>query len=350
MPERRSAPSRAGDPRAARDPRPGARARPAMATASEKATRRRPRRNRPVAARAVAATAAQETGRRGGRGDARPSPSRLRGPAVAGHRRGSASRRDGRESTRPIEESDAEYTPMSHWDDVDDKLPSRYTSAARGLSWPAFSTLMDYAIIRAREQAAPCSRRRDAGRRPAAHRRGEELRADVLLGDAKVTATVLAHARGPKILDRQVPQAHRLQAPQRLPRRDHARRDLRSAGKAAPAKAAAAKAERSAEAARGCAEAAPRSRRAADAERLSAKRRSAARLTGSRPVEQLRRPRAPRGLREADCRRRSTAGAKDVEPTPELEAALAYEQAHAARKGALARSRRACEGERLDGA
>ena len=50
--------------------------------------------------------------------------------------------------TKPEDSDDWEYTPMSQWDDVDEKAElSRYTSVSRGLV-PAFSALMDYAIIR----------------------------------------------------------------------------------------------------------------------------------------------------------------------------------------------------------
>ena len=57
---------------------------------------------------------------------------------------------------------------------------------------------------------------------------GKTFTPDVLLGDSgvKVTATVLAHERGPKIRIGKYQQPHRLQAPQRLPRRDVAHRDL----------------------------------------------------------------------------------------------------------------------------
>ena len=68
------------------------------------------------------------------------------------------------------------------------------------VGWPAFPRhgLRNH---QARQQAAPCSRRRDARRRPPAHRRGEELRARPCCSvTRKVTATVLAHGRGPKIL------------------------------------------------------------------------------------------------------------------------------------------------------
>ena len=87
---------------------------------------------------------------------------------------------------------------------------------------------MDYAIIRV---GGKQHRVRDGETLVVDRVRTDEggtFEPDVLLGDdgVKVTVTVLAHERGPEDPDRQVPQAHRLQAPQRLPRGDLADRDL----------------------------------------------------------------------------------------------------------------------------
>src|SRR5476649_2896047 len=75
---------------------------------------------------------------------------------------------------------------------------SRYTSLSRGPS-PAFSALMDYAIIRVGNKQ---HRVRD-GETLVVDRvhtdEGKTFTPDVLLGDAKVTVKVLAHERGPKI-------------------------------------------------------------------------------------------------------------------------------------------------------
>ena len=184
---------------------------------------------------------------------------------------------------------------------------SRYTGDRFAGAAPAFLTLMDYAIIslggkqyRVREgETLVVDRVQD--------RRGQDVRAGRAArrdGDGRPRRCV-AHERGPKIRIGKYQQAHRLQAAQRLPRGDLPHRDL-------------ARRRRSAR---------PPKKAEADGGR---RRREAEAPQADEPdveghAERLR----------GDDGRADRRGREDVEP-PELEAALAYEQAHAARKGALA--------------
>ena len=139
---------------------------------------------------------------------------------------------------------------------------------------------------------------------------GKSFSPDVLLGDSGVTVTakVIAHERGPKILIGKYRQPHGLQAPHRLPRRDLARRDL---------------ARRREEGARGRAKAetAPKAAAAPKAEQAAA-------APAEDHVKGM-----PSGYEDMTVAQVSE-GAKTWN-RPMLEAALEYEQAHAARKGAI---------------
>jgi large subunit ribosomal protein L21 len=153
---------------------------------------------------------------------------------------------------------------------------------------------------------------------------GKTFTPDVLLGDAKVTVTVLSHERGPKI---RIGKYRKRTGYKRHTgfRAATTRIEVSLGGtKAAPAKAAAPKAE------------------AAPKVEAAAKPKPAAKAAAPEAVEA-----APAGLPEGYEEltvAAITSGAKTW-TKPELEAALAYEQAHAKRKGALA----ALEGA-LDGA
>ena len=150
---------------------------------------------------------------------------------------------------------------------------------------------------------------------------GKTFTPDVLLGDAKVTVKVLAHERGPKI---RIGKYRKRTGYKRHTgfRAATTRIEVSLGGaKAAPAKAAAPKAETAPKV-----EAAAKPKAAAKPEAVEA---------------------APTGLPEGYEKltvAAITTGAKTW-TKPELEAALAYEQAHAKRKGAVA----ALEGA-LDGA
>jgi large subunit ribosomal protein L21 len=156
---------------------------------------------------------------------------------------------------------------------------------------------------------------------------GKTFTPDVLLGDAKVTVKVLAHERGPKI---RIGKYRKRTGYKRHTgfRAATTRIEVSLGGaKAAPAKEAAAPKAK--------AEAAPK------VEAVE-KPKAAAKPAAPEVVEA-----APAGLPEGYEKltvAAITTGAKTW-TKPELEAALAYEQAHAARKGALT----ALEGA-LDGA
>ena len=140
---------------------------------------------------------------------------------------------------------------------------------------------------------------------------GKTFSPEVLLGDGDrhgQGARTRARAEDPH---RQVPQAHRLQAPQRLPRRDLAHRDL--ARRRPEARACEEDRGRRSRAGRGAAPtAAPAEAPAAADDHVKG---------------------MPSGYEEMTVAQVSE-GAKTWN-RPMLEAALAYEQAHAARKGAI---------------
>ena len=144
----------------------------------------------------------------------------------------------------------------------------------------------------------------------------------MLLGEPKVTATVLAHERGPKILIGKYRKRTGYKRHNGF-RAATSRVEIALGGGAAkaPAKPARRRPKR-AEAARGRGRAAP----VAEPTVQAAGRRS----RPSRP----RPPGLPDGY-EGMTVAQVSAGAKEWSRA-ELEAALAYEQAHAARKGALA--------------
>ena len=138
---------------------------------------------------------------------------------------------------------------------------------------------------------------------------GKTFTPDVLLGEAKVTVKVLAHERGPKI---RIGKYRKRTGYKRHTgfRAATTRIEVSLGGKAAPAKAAALKPEAVAKPKAAAKPAAPKAEAVA----------------------------APTGLPEGYEKltvAAITAGAKTW-AKPELEAALAYEQANAKRKGALA--------------
>jgi large subunit ribosomal protein L21 len=141
---------------------------------------------------------------------------------------------------------------------------------------------------------------------------GKTFTPDVLLGDAKVTVTVLSHERGPKI---RIGKYRKRTGYKRHTgfRAATTRIEVSlGGGKAAAAKTAAPKAE-----------AAPKAAKPKAAETAAPKAAEAAAPSG-----------LPEGYEKLTVAA-ITAGAKTW-PQPELEAALAYEQANANRKGALA--------------
>jgi large subunit ribosomal protein L21 len=149
---------------------------------------------------------------------------------------------------------------------------------------------------------------------------GKTFTPDVLLGDAKVTVKVLAHERGPKI---RIGKYRKRTGYKRHTgfRAATTRIEVSLGGKAAPAKAAAPK---------GKAEVAPKVE--AVAKPKAAAKPAAPKVAA--PAAEA----APAGLPEGYEKltvAAITAGAKTWKKA-ELEAALAYEQAHAKRKGALA--------------
>jgi large subunit ribosomal protein L21 len=138
---------------------------------------------------------------------------------------------------------------------------------------------------------------------------GETFTPDVLLGDGKVTVTVLSHERGPKI---RIGKYRKRTGYKRHNgfRAATTRIEVSLGGKAAAAKA----------------EAAPKVEAAAKPK------------VAATPAEPTTTDTAPAGLPEGYAKltvAAITAGAKTWSQ-PELEAALAYEQANAKRKGALA--------------
>jgi large subunit ribosomal protein L21 len=144
---------------------------------------------------------------------------------------------------------------------------------------------------------------------------GKTFTPDVLLGDAKVTVTVLAHERGPKI---RIGKYRKRTGYKRHTgfRAATTRIEVSLGGtKAAPAKAAAPKAE------------------SAPKVEAAAKPEAVAKPAAPEAVEA-----APSGLPEGYEKLTVAAIATGAKTwtKPELEAALAYEQAHAKRKGALA--------------
>ena len=212
------------------DPPAGPRARPTRTATATDA----PRRSGRGAARAVAGTAARRRRRPAARRPPR-APTTVRGrrqsrAAPEAERRAAAPK-------EPSENGDWGYTPMSQWGMDDDAALAATLPAARGLP-PAIFSVMDYAIIR-------------LGGKQYRVREGETLVVDRLKADEGKTFTpgraarrrrdgdregARARAR-PEDPDRQVQEAHRLQAPQRVPRRDVAHRDLaRRREEGAPAK------------------------------------------------------------------------------------------------------------------
>jgi large subunit ribosomal protein L21 len=175
---------------------------------------------------------------------------------------------------------------------------------------------MDYAIIRVGNKQ---HRVRDGetlvvDRVPADE--GKTFAPDVLLGDAKVTVKVLSHERGPKI---RIGKYRKRTGYKRHTgfRAATTRIEVSLGGKAAAAKEAAPKAK---------AAAAPK------AEAVAKPKPAAPAAEAPEAVA------APTGLPEGYEKltvAAIAAGAKTW-TKPELEAALAYEQAHAKRKGALA--------------
>jgi large subunit ribosomal protein L21 len=136
---------------------------------------------------------------------------------------------------------------------------------------------------------------------------GKTFNPDVLLGDAKVTAKVVAHERGPKI--RIGKYKKRTGYKRHTGFRAATTRIEISLGGAAPKKAAAA------------------SKKAAEPKAAAPKVEAAA------PAAEEHVKGMPKGYEELTVAQ-ITAGAKEWN-RPMLEAALAYEQAHAARKGAI---------------
>jgi large subunit ribosomal protein L21 len=150
---------------------------------------------------------------------------------------------------------------------------------------------------------------------------GKTFTPDVLLGDAKVTVKVLAHERGPKI---RIGKYRKRTGYKRHTgfRAATTRIEVSLGGKAAAAKTAAPKVETTPKA-----ETAPKPE-------VAAKPKPAAKPAAPKAAEAA----APSGLPEGYEKltvAAITAGAKTW-TKPELEAALAYEQANAKRKGALA--------------